>query len=113
VQLETTSTPYLGHITIEELRVGHINAMFTEITGRNITIETARCRRRLKTGSDPHLVIASDPDGSDQRLSRTRLRSRSNPARPYICLLSILIRFTLPSTAPELCSKVRPLTTAS
>ena len=34
--------------------------------------------------------------------SRTRLRSRSNRARPYICRLSILIRLTLPSTLPEL-----------
>lgn len=30
------------------------------------------------------------------------MRRRSNPARPYICRLSILIRFTCPSTAPEL-----------
>jgi hypothetical protein len=34
--------------------------------------------------------------------SKVRLRSRSNPARPYICRLSILIRLTLPSTLPEL-----------
>ena len=34
--------------------------------------------------------------------SRTRLRSRSKPARPYICRLSILIRLTLPSAFPEL-----------
>jgi meso-butanediol dehydrogenase / (S,S)-butanediol dehydrogenase / diacetyl reductase len=32
----------------------------------------------------------------------TRLRSRAKPARPYICRLIILIRVTLPSTAPEL-----------
>ena len=37
-----------------------------------------------------------------QAASRTRLRSRLKPARPYICLLIILIRFTLPSAAPEL-----------
>jgi hypothetical protein len=44
--------------------------------------------------------------------SRTRLRSRSNLARPYICLLIILMRLTLPSTVPELCESVSPLRTA-
>ena len=48
-----------------------------------------------------------------QLARRTRLRSSSNPARPYICRLIILMRFTDPSTAPELCSRVRPLSTAS
>jgi hypothetical protein len=37
-----------------------------------------------------------------QSASRTRLRSRSGFARPYICLLIILMRLTWPSTAPEL-----------
>ena len=37
-----------------------------------------------------------------QSASRTRLRSRSGLARPYICLLIILMRLTWPSTAPEL-----------
>ena len=51
--------------------------------------------------------------GGGQLARRTRLRSSSNPARPYICRLIILMRFTDPSTAPELCSRVRPLSTAS
>jgi hypothetical protein len=33
---------------------------------------------------------------------QARLRSRSGFARPYICLLIILMRLTWPSTAPEL-----------
>lgn len=37
--------------------------------------------------------------------------SRSNLARPYICLL-IILRLTLPSTVPELWESVRPLRTA-
>jgi hypothetical protein len=37
-----------------------------------------------------------------QSASRTRLRSRSGFARPYICRLIILMRLTWPSTAPEL-----------
>jgi hypothetical protein len=36
------------------------------------------------------------------RASRTRLRSRSRPARPNIWRLSIFRRLMLPSTAPEL-----------
>jgi hypothetical protein len=51
-------------------------------------------------------------DGGRQ-LSRTRSRSRSKLARPYICLLIILMRLTCPSTAPELWVRVRPLRTAS
>ena len=42
--------------------------------------------------------------GGGQLAKRTRLRSSSKPARPYICRLIILMRFTDPSTAPELCS---------
>ena len=43
-------------------------------------------------------------DGWEVSLARrTRLRSSSKPARPYICRLIILMRFTDPSTAPELC----------
>jgi hypothetical protein len=55
-------------------------------------------------GSDAHLVIEIDQGrtAAGPHARRTRLRSRSNFARPYICRLSILIRFTLPSTAPEL-----------
>ena len=41
------------------------------------------------------------------------LRSRSGFARPYIAALSCLMRLTVPSTAPELYSRVRPATTAS
>jgi hypothetical protein len=52
-------------------------------------------------------------EAGGQLARRTRLRSSSNPARPYICRLIILMRFTDPSTAPELCSRVRPLSTAS
>ena len=37
-----------------------------------------------------------------QSASRTRLRSRSGFALPYICLLIILMRLTWPSTGPEL-----------
>src|SRR5580658_8022025 len=46
-------------------------------------------------------------------VSRTRLRSRGYPARPYIWRLSILRRLTLPSTLPELQGRVRPLRAAS
>src|ERR1700733_382831 len=42
-----------------------------------------------------------------------RRRSRSGPARPYICRLSILMRLTWPSTEPELHRRLRPLVTAS
>ena len=42
------------------------------------------------------------PGAGDRHASRTRLRSRSNLARPYIWRLSILIRLTVPSTVPEL-----------
>src|SRR5450631_971192 len=42
-----------------------------------------------------------------------RLRRRSGLARPYIAVLSCLMRFTVPSTAPELYSRVSPATTAS
>jgi hypothetical protein len=42
-----------------------------------------------------------------------RLRRRSGFARPYICLLIILTRLTLPSTAPELLGRVRPFVTAA
>jgi hypothetical protein len=48
-----------------------------------------------------------------QRVSRIRLRRRSNLARPYICRLIILMRLTLPSTAPELWAVVSPAMTAS
>src|SRR5258706_663207 len=44
---------------------------------------------------------------------RIRFRSRSVLARPYICRLSILMRLTVPSTAPELQAWVSPATTAS
>src|SRR5262245_29285807 len=48
-----------------------------------------------------------------QVVSRTRLRSRGSPARPYIWRLSILRRLTLPSALPEFQGRVRPLRTAS
>jgi hypothetical protein len=48
-----------------------------------------------------------------QWASRTRFRSRSNPARPYICRLIIFMRLTPPSTAPELWARVKPLRTAA
>ena len=69
-----------------------------------------------KSGSGPHFVIVSTPVPGwvgGQLARRTRLRGSSNPARPYICRLIILMRFTDPSTAPELFSRVRPLSTAS
>ena len=47
-----------------------------------------------------------------QPASRTRLRSRSFFARPYICLL-IILRLTWPSTAPELWETVSPALTAA
>jgi hypothetical protein len=40
------------------------------------------------------------------------LSRRSTPARPNICRFSILIRFTCPSTAPELNGNVNPAVTA-
>ena len=43
----------------------------------------------------------------------TILRSRSSLARPYIWHLRTFTLFTLPSTAPELCGNVRPLSTAA
>src|SRR6266851_6794232 len=49
----------------------------------------------IRSGSGPLSVM-------HQSASRTRLRSRSGFARPYICLLIILMRLTWPSTAPEL-----------
>ncbi len=55
-------------------------------------------RSATMSGSAPHFVMVS---GSGHA-SKTRLRRRSNRARPYICRLSILIRLTLPSTLPEL-----------
>src|SRR5262249_21590410 len=61
-------------------------------------------------GSDPHFVIDA---ALFQTARMTRLRSRSKLARPYIWRLIILIRLTLPSTAPELCGRVRPLSTAA
>ncbi len=41
------------------------------------------------------------------------MRRRSRPARPNICRFSILIRFTCPSTAPELNDNVNPAVTAA
>jgi len=38
------------------------------------------------------------------------LRRRSGFARPYIAVLSCLMRFTVPSTAPELYSRISPAT---
>jgi hypothetical protein len=73
---------------------------------------SASCRRHVKTGSGPLCVIESTPFAG-QAAWRMRLRSRSKLARPYICLLIILMRLTLPSTAPELCGIVSPLRTAS
>ena len=42
-----------------------------------------------------------------------RFRRRSGFARPYMAVLSCLMRLTVPSTAPELWSRVSPATTAS
>jgi hypothetical protein len=44
---------------------------------------------------------------------RTRVRSRSKLARPNIWRFNILILLTVPSTRPELCSRVSPARTAS
>ena len=41
------------------------------------------------------------------------MRRRSGFARPYIAVLSCLMRLTVPSTAPELYCRVSPATTAS
>ncbi len=49
----------------------------------------------------------------DHGVRRTRFRRRSKFARPYICLLIILMRLTWPSTGPELWGRVRPAVTAS
>ncbi len=62
------------------------------------------------TGSGPLSVI--ELAATRQAASRMRLRSRSNLARPYICLLIILMRLTVPSTVPELWERVSPLRTA-
>jgi hypothetical protein len=69
-------------------------------------------------GFDAAELDLRDYFDDEQRLRRelarsTRLRSRAKLARPYIWRLIILIRFTLPSTAPELCSMVRSASTAS
>jgi hypothetical protein len=73
-------------------------------------------RRGLSTAAEswfwPTLRDRIDPFAG-QAAWRMRLRSRSKLARPYICLLIILMRLTLPSTAPELCGMVSPLRTAS
>jgi hypothetical protein len=71
---------------------------------------TDLCRRHVKTGSGPLSVVELAP--TCQAASRMRLRSRSNLARPYICLLIILMRLTVPSTVPELWKRVSPLQTA-
>jgi hypothetical protein len=52
-------------------------------------------------------------DSPGQSASSTRVRSRSKLARPYMVRLIILIRLTLPSTAPLLHSRLSPLRTAS
>src|SRR5215469_7880995 len=44
---------------------------------------------------------------------RIRLRSRLNPARPYIWRLSALMRVMAPSTGPELYGRVSPAATAA
>ncbi len=49
----------------------------------------------------------------DQAACKTRLRRRSNFARPYICRLIVLRRFTWPSVCPLLISKLNPATTAA
>ena len=53
-----------------------------------------------RTGSGTHFVIGS---GATRHAGlMIRLRSRSKLARPYIWRLIVLIRFTVPSTAPLL-----------
>ena len=64
-------------------------------------------------GSDPYFVMVSTPLRSGHWQSRTRLRSSSKLARPYVCRLIILSRLTLPSTTPEFQGMVRPLRTAA
>ena len=68
------------------------------------------CQRRSNIGSGTVSVIA---EACRQSASRMRLRSRSGLARPYICLLIILMRLTCPSTRPEFQGSVRPAVTAS
>ena len=53
------------------------------------------------------------PAGFDYAGLRIRLRSRSNLARPNIWRLIILMRLTVPSTGPELKSRVSPAVTVS
>ena len=72
-------------------------------------------RRAFQLGSVFHAGSASSrikPCSGVQARSMS-LRRRSGFARPYIAALSCLMRFTVPSTAPELYSRVSPATTAS
>jgi hypothetical protein len=64
------------------------------------------------TDSGPVADCVIDTWGGQTR-QRTFLRSTSKFARPYMLLLIDFKRETEPSTAPELCSTVRPLTTAA
>jgi len=81
-----------------------------------------RCRQRARAAEVVEQVVTVKPvlthiswiDAVPCQAARmTRLRSRSKLARPYIWRLIILIRLTLPSTAPELWGRVRPLSTAA
>jgi hypothetical protein len=66
------------------------------------------CKRRSRSGS-PALLVMTDLSPritclrrSSHPAFRTLARSRSSPARPYICRLIIFNRFTCPSTGPLL-----------
>lgn len=79
-------------------------------------VRGARVRSRQRRGDSIHgswLWLNFCDAATLRHANRTRLRRSWCPARPNIWRLSILIRLTWPSTAPELQGRVRPAMTAS
>ena len=63
-------------------------------------------------GDDASFLHVCSLGGRLYAALRTRARSSSNPARPYICRLIVFSRFTCPSTGPLLHLAVTAAVTA-
>ncbi|GAA1596485.1 site-specific integrase [Actinoplanes couchii] len=93
--------PHLGHIPIEKLRGGHIQAMFTAIADRNIAIETAR------DSEDPTVRASVKSARTTGPASMQRIRATLRKALNDAIRVHRLIEFN-PAAHVELASGKRP-----
>ncbi|MGK5680166.1 site-specific integrase [Actinoplanes sp. URMC 104] len=93
--------PHLGHIPLEKLSVGHIKAMFTAITDRNIAIETAR------DSDDPSVRTSVKGHRTTGPASMHRIRATLRKALNDAIRVHRLIDFN-PAAHVELPSGKRP-----